>query len=230
MITWCFDAIAFAATILIKPQFYVHTFQRLNFEGWVGNCLFNETVLIVCFITKSFLTYSFFPPSPALLIISRPLSSSMCSITPETANIGSSYNRMRCPGVGCWFSDRSNCSHWSSTLTFTLTSEDLSLYTTLLLLLVLIQLCSPRCWHLDSNYCRTRCKQSQLRFVLTPLLLHPQQSSLCWSTFYVRGNSPYSYRWWLVNSFHIDTSYWLSCCKIICWGNWFWNWKVFCLK
>ena len=32
------------------------------------------------------------------------------------------------------------------TLTFTLTSENLSLYTTLLLLLVLIQLCSPRCW------------------------------------------------------------------------------------
>ena len=80
----------------------------------------------------------------------------MCSITPpETANIGSSYNRMRGPGIGCWFSDRSNCSHWSLTLTFTLTSENLSLYTTLFLLLVLIQLCSPSCWHLDSNYCRT---------------------------------------------------------------------------
>ena len=36
----------------------------------------------------------------------------MCSITPETANVGSSYNRMRGPG-GCWFSDRSNCSQWS---------------------------------------------------------------------------------------------------------------------
>ena len=100
-----------------------------------------------CFITKSFLTYSFFPPTPALSIISRPLSSSMCSITPETANVGSSYNRMRGPGIGCWFSYRSNCSHWSLTLTFALTSENLSLYTTLLLfLLVLIQLCSPRCW------------------------------------------------------------------------------------
>ena len=43
------------------------------------------------------------------------------------------------------------------TLTFTMTSQNLSLYTTLLLLLVLIQLCSPRCWHLESNYCRTRC-------------------------------------------------------------------------
>ena len=58
------------------------------------------------------------------------------------------------------------------TLTFTLTSENLSLYITLLLWLVVIQLCSPRCWHLDSNYCRTRCRQSQLRFVLSPLLLH----------------------------------------------------------
>ena len=37
----------------------------------------------------------------------------MCSITPETANVCSSYNRMRGPGMGCWFSDRSNCSHWS---------------------------------------------------------------------------------------------------------------------
>ena len=96
----------------------------------------------------------------------------MCSITPETANVGSSYNRMRGPGIGCWFSDRSNCSYWSLTLTFTLTSENLSLYTTLLFLLVLIQLCSPRCWYLDSNYCRTRCRQSQTRFVLSPLLLH----------------------------------------------------------
>ena len=59
-------------------------------------------------------------------------------------------------------------------LTFTLTSENLSLYTSLLLLLVHIQLCSPRCWHLDSNYCRTRYKQSQLRFVLSLLLLHPR--------------------------------------------------------
>ena len=67
----------------------------------------------VCFITKSFLTYSFFPPTPALSTISRPLSSSMFSITPATANVCSSYNRMRGPGIGCWFSDRSNCSHLS---------------------------------------------------------------------------------------------------------------------
>ena len=130
--------------------------------------------MFVCFITKSFLTYSYFPPTPALSTISRPLSSSMCSITPEPANFGSSYNRMRGPGIGCWFSDRSNCSHWSITLTFTQTSENLSLYTNLLFYWSLYNYCSPRCWHLDSNYCRTRCRGSQLRFLLSPLLLHPR--------------------------------------------------------
>ena len=132
----------------------------------VGDTVY-VNILVVCFITESFLTYSFFPPKPALSTISRPLSSSMCSITPETANVGSSYNRMRGPGIGCWFSDRSNCSHWSLTLTFTLTSEHLSLYTTLLINWSLYN-------YLDSNYCRTRCRQSQLRFVLSPLLLHPR--------------------------------------------------------
>ena len=37
----------------------------------------------------------------------------MSSITPGTANVGGSYNRLRGPGIGCWFSDRSNCSRWS---------------------------------------------------------------------------------------------------------------------
>ena len=45
--------------------------------------------------------HSFFPPTPALSTISRALSSSMCSITPKTANVGSSYNRMQGPGIGC---------------------------------------------------------------------------------------------------------------------------------
>ena len=117
-------------------------------------------------LLSHFWLINFCPRTPALSTISRPLSSSMCSITPEKANVGSSYNRMRGPGIGCWFSDRSNCSHWSLTLTFTLTSENLSLYTTLLLVLILI--------HLDSNYCRIRCRQSQPRFVLSPLLLYPR--------------------------------------------------------
>ena len=116
----------------------------------------------------------FFPPSPALSTIYRPLSCSMCSITPETAKIDCSYNRMWGPGISCWFADRSNCSHWSLTLKFTLTSGNISLHTTLLLIMVLIPLCRLRCWHLDSNYCRARCRQLQLRFVLSPLLLHPR--------------------------------------------------------
>ena len=124
--------------------------------------------LFVCFITKSFLTYSFFSPTPALWTIPRPLSSSICSITPETTNVGSSYNRMRGPGIGWWFSDISNYSRRSLTLTFILTNENLSLYTTLYNFYWTLYS------YLDSNYCRTRCRQSQLRFVLSPLLLHPR--------------------------------------------------------
>ena len=69
--------------------------------------------LVVCFITKSFLTYTFVLPTPILSTICRPLSSYTCSITPETVNVGSSYSHMRGPDVGCWLSDGSNCSHWS---------------------------------------------------------------------------------------------------------------------
>ena len=69
--------------------------------------------LFVCFITKSFLTYSFVLPTLTLSTICRPLSSYTCSITSETVHVGSSYSHMRGPGVGCWLSDRSNCSHWS---------------------------------------------------------------------------------------------------------------------
>ena len=69
--------------------------------------------LFVCFITKSFLTYSFVLPTSTLSTICRPLSSYTCLITPETVNVGSSYSHIRGPGVGYWLSDRSNCSHWS---------------------------------------------------------------------------------------------------------------------
>ena len=136
----------------------------------ISKVLYRQILPITVCLFVSLLSYfwhTFFPPKPALSTISRPLSSSMCLITPETANVGSSYNRMRGPGIGCWFSDRSNCSHWSLTLTCTLTSEHLSLYTTLLINWSLYN-------YLDSNYCRTMCRQSQLRFVLSPLLLHPR--------------------------------------------------------
>ena len=82
-------------------------------------------------------------------------------------------------GIGCWFSDHSNCSHWSFEATvlpinpniYTDQWEPIVLYHSNTLL-VLIQLCSPRCWHLDSNYCHARCRQSQLKFLLSLLLLH----------------------------------------------------------
>ena len=103
----------------------------------------------------------------------------MCSITPETAKVGSSYSHMRGPCIGCWFSHRSNCSHWSFEAAvlpinpniYTDQWEPIVIYHSITLL-VLIQLCSPRCWHLDSNSCRASCRQSQLRFILSPLLLH----------------------------------------------------------
>ena len=122
---------------------------------------------------------SIFSTTPALSTISRPLSSYMCSITPETAKFGSSYSHLWGPGIGCWFSNHSNCSHWSFEAVvlpinpniYTDQWEPIAIYHSITLL-VLIQLCSQRCWHLDSNYFRTRCRQSQPRFVLSPLLLH----------------------------------------------------------
>ena len=85
----------------------------INIVIWVVKTFNSEVNLFVCFITKSFLTYSFVLPTPTLSTICRPLSSYVCSITPETANVGSSYSHMRGPDVGCWFSYRSNCRHWS---------------------------------------------------------------------------------------------------------------------
>ena len=111
---------------LYNQGLHVYPINRHNYRNMHKTC---NTLLFVCFIIKSILTYSFFSPTPALSTISKPFSSSMCSITPETANVGSSYNRMRGPGIGCWVSDRSNCSRKSLTLTFTLTSVHLSLYT-----------------------------------------------------------------------------------------------------
>ena len=40
----------------------------------------------------------------------------MCSITPETAKIGSNYtcySHKQGSDISCWFSDRSNCKQWS---------------------------------------------------------------------------------------------------------------------
>ena len=112
-------------------------------------------------------------PTPDLSIIFRPWSSYMRAITPDTAKAGSSYSHMRGPCIGSWFSDRSNCSQWSfeaavlpihpNICTDQWEASVLNIYIYICItLLAVIQLCSPRCWHLDSNYCRTRCRQSQL--------------------------------------------------------------------
>ena len=140
-------------------------------------------VFFVCFITKSFLTYSFFHLRllylPYLGLCQAPCVQShqrqpMSAVAITACEVQeSAADSQTVPTVVTGVS-KPLCGRL--TLTFTLTSENLSLCTILLislLLLVLIQLCSPRCWHLDSNYCRTRCRQSQLLSVLSPLLLHP---------------------------------------------------------
>ena len=102
----------------------------------------------------------------------------MCSVTPKTAKVCSINSHMRGPGIGCWLSDRSNCSQWSFEAAvlpmnpniYTDQWKPIIIYHSIIIL-VFLQLCSPRCWYIDSNYCRTKCRQSQLRFVLSPLLL-----------------------------------------------------------
>ena len=76
--------------IWVVAMVYQETDRDIEAEHHQARHKWNLIKNIVCFITKSFLTYSFFPPTPALSTISRPLSSSMCSITPETANVCSS--------------------------------------------------------------------------------------------------------------------------------------------
>ena len=61
------------------------------------------------------------------------------------------------------------------TLAFTVTSVcELIIIYYCVHLLVVTQLCSPSCWHLNSKYCGARCRQSRLMLVLSPLisLLH----------------------------------------------------------
>ena len=140
--------------------------------------------MFVSFITKSFLTYSFFFHlrllyQPYLGLCQAPCVQShqrqpMSAVAITACEVQvSAADSQTVPSVVTGVSKPLCC---RLTLRFTLTSENLSLCTTLLLLLllVLIQLCSPRCWHLYSNYCRTRCRQSQRRCVLSPLLLHPR--------------------------------------------------------
>ena len=67
--------------------------------------IYNKSYIKISFVSLlSHFWLIHFSPTPALSTISRPLSSYMCSITPETAKVGSSYSQMRGPGFGCWFS------------------------------------------------------------------------------------------------------------------------------
>ena len=77
------------------------------------------------------------------------------------------------------------------TITFTPTIEKHIFMSHSFILLVVIQLCSPRCWHRNSNYCRTRCRKSQLRFVLLLLLFHLRLLDIPvgYSTFHVDFDS-----------------------------------------
>ena len=137
--------------------------------------LVTTQLLFVCFITKSFLTFC----HPHLLYqLYLGLYQATCvqshqrqpmsavAITAREVQV-SAADYQTVPTVATGVSKPLCC---RLTVTFTLTSENLSFFTTLLLLLVLIQLCIPCCWHLDSNYCCRRCRQSQL-IVLSLLLL-----------------------------------------------------------
>ena len=70
--------------------------------------IFPPIILFVSLLTHFWLIHFFH-----LHLLYQPLSSYMCSITPETAKVGSSCSHTWGPGIGCWFSDHSNCSHWS---------------------------------------------------------------------------------------------------------------------
>ena len=82
----------------------------------------------------------------------------MCSITTEAAKVGSSDSHMRGPGIGCWFSDRSKCSQRSFEAAVLPVNpnlysdqwEPIVMYH-FITLLVVIQLCSPHRWELDST-------------------------------------------------------------------------------
>ena len=88
------------------------------------------------------------------------LLSYMCSIIPETAKVSSGNSYMWGPGICCW----SQTTQTVATGVFKgallkmvpknyIDKCEPIVMNTLTLLLVIL-LCIPKCWHLDSNYCR----------------------------------------------------------------------------
>ena len=131
-------------------------------------------LLYVCVCFVSLLSHFWLINSFYLHLLYQPYVG-LCQVTCVQSH--QRHSHMRGPGVGCWFSYRSNCSHWSfeaavlpinpniytdqwepiviyHSITFTgrYTTMQPTLLTSWLQLL--------------------RCRQSQLRFVLLPLLLH----------------------------------------------------------
>ena len=101
----------------------------------------NDVLYVVVCLSVSLLSNFWLIHHPRLLY--QPhiglMSGYMWSITPDTAKVGRSYSHVRSPGFDCWFSDRFSVATGVSkplcrrlTLTFTLISENLSLYITLL--------------------------------------------------------------------------------------------------
>ena len=84
-----------------------------------------------------------------------------------------SYSHVRGPGFCFWFSDRFNCSHWSFEATVLPINPDIwidSWESIVIYHYINLSLYNYN-WHLDSCYCRTRCRHTQLRVVLSPLHL-----------------------------------------------------------
>ena len=108
----------------------------------------------------------------------------MCSITLETAKIANSYGTIYAVQVSAAEYQTvptvaADCSRWSFEAAVlpikpnicSYQYEPIAIFHSITLPVV-IQLCSPRCWHLGSNYYRTRCRQWQLKSLLLPLLMY----------------------------------------------------------
>ena len=111
--------------LTVRPIVYRQGSEGLCYLGWAySSALYcamwiflwrdvfrrRDKSCFVCFITKTTLTH--FSHIPAFTVHVEALSRYMCSITPGTANVSSSYNHMRCAGffwlrhIKGWVSNR----------------------------------------------------------------------------------------------------------------------------
>ena len=136
----------------------------------------SKTYLFVSFLSHFWLTH--FSHAPTLSIYVGRIKLHVFNYAIDNQG-RSSHGDMRGPGIRCYFLDRSNCSHWRfqavelpmiPNIYTDDQCEPIIIYN-FIILMVVLQPCSPRCWQLVTSYCRTRCRQSQLRFVLSPQIL-----------------------------------------------------------